>query len=455
MILDFNKSDETIISLSVLKKSDAENLYDLIDSDNNVWIRLEFNEKTLDILFKNPEIVDSDDLIESKLDNLLLEIIEVEKSGTDSFSDNNESDLNPYNPDKIKVRSDKIAVAVLSKMIDNKSIDLNPSFQRNFVWNGFQKSRLIESILLRIPLPMFYFAEDEEGKLTVVDGLQRISTIKDFMDNKFPLKDLQYLDDSCGGRYYETKENKKGLDAKYLRWFDLTSISANIIDPTSPFNVKYDIFRRINTGGRPLNNQEIRNCLTGQGLRDALKEMVNLREFKTATDYSIKSTRMEDQELALRFLVFYQMYEKHKSIDEYNGYMESTLDVFTESNIKTKKNDFNAYIGLFHNAMVNSEYLIGRKFAFRKIQTKDILPTSYKQLINKALFVCTSILLANYNCDKIKELNNENALSHIIAEQIESNNEFLNYLSYGTNGKANLLYTFKLLNGLFSQHINY
>ena len=72
------------------------------------------------------------------------------------------------------------------------------------VWENFEKSRLIESILLRIPLPMFYFAEDNEGKLTVVDGLQRITTIKDFMDNKFPLKNLQYLQDSCGGKYYKS-----------------------------------------------------------------------------------------------------------------------------------------------------------------------------------------------------------------------------------------------------------
>lgn len=455
MILDFNLSNETIISLSVVKKEDSKNVYHLIDSDKKVWIELELEGQILNINNIDSKIIDSKDVIEPKLDKLLLEIIEVEKSGTDSFSDNNEVEFNPYDPDKIKVRSDKIAVAVLSKMIDNKSIDLNPDFQRNLVWNSFQKSRLIESILLRIPLPMFYFAEDEEGKLTVVDGLQRISAIKEFMDNKFPLKDLQYLQKSCGGRYYETKENKIGLDAKYLRWFDLTSISANIVDPTSPYNVKYDIFRRINTGGRPLNNQEIRNCLTGQGLRDTLREMVNLSAFKTATDFSVKSIRMEDQELALRFLVFYQIYEKQRNIDEYNGYMESTLDVFTESNINTKKEDFNKYLDLFENAMANSEYLIGRKFAFRKIQTKDIRPNSYKQLINKALFVCTSILLADYNCNRIMELNDRNALLQVIAEKIESNKELLYYLSYGTNGKANLQYTFSELNELFLQNIKY
>lgn len=455
MIVEFDIANENIISLSVIKKNDIENHYQLIDNTNFIWMELVLQENNLTILSQDKRILDDEESIEDKLDNILLEIIEIEKSGTDSFNENDTSDINPYDPDKIKVRSDKIAVSILSKMIDNESIDLNPDFQRNLVWNSFQKSRLIESILLRIPLPMFYFAEDEDGNLSVVDGLQRISTIKEFMDNKFPLKNLQYLTESCEGRYYETKGKKQGLDPKYLKWFDLTSISANIIDPSSPSKVKYDIFRRINTGGRPLNNQEIRNCLTGKGLREVLKQMVNLPEFKTATDKSIKSTRMEDQEMALRFLNFYLLYEKNGNIDEYNGYMDVTLDEFTDKNIKNSNNYFEKYINLFSNAMKNAEYLIGSKYAFRKIQTKDIMPESYKQLINKALFLCSSVLLADYDSDKIKDMNEQYALTGLIANEIETDKQLLNYLSYGTNGKANLSYTFDVLKRLFSQNIKY
>ncbi|MDR2085310.1 MAG: DUF262 domain-containing protein [Bacteroidales bacterium] len=455
MIVEFYTANEDIISLSVIKKNNIENHYQLIDEANSIWMEIELQGQSLAILSKDKRILDNDESIENKLDNILLEIIEIEKSGTDTFNENDTSDINPYDPDKIKVRSDKIAVSILSKMIDNGSIDLNPDFQRNLVWNSFQKSRLIESILLRIPLPMFYFAEDEEGNLSVVDGLQRISTIKEFMDNKFPLKNLQYLNESCEGRYYENKGKKKGLDPKYLKWFDLTSISANIIDPSSPSKVKYDIFRRINTGGRPLNNQEIRNCLTGKGLREVLKRMVNLPEFKSATGKSIKSTRMEDQEMALRFLNFYQLYEQNRNIDEYNGYMDVTLDEFTDKNIKNPPQYFEKYITLFSNAMKNAEYLIGSKYAFRKIQSKDIQPDSYKQLINKALFVCCSILLADYNNDIIKEMNNEYVLKALIVNEIENDKQLLNYLSYGTNGKANLLYTFDILRTLFQNNIKY
>lgn len=455
MIVEFNIESDESVSLSVIKKENSETIYQLIDSNKFVWMEVEFIGTNLVILLKDSRIQDDTETIENKLDNILYEIIAIEKSGADTFNETDTTDINPYDPDKIKVRSDKIAVSILSKMIDNESIDLNPDFQRNLVWNSFQKSRLIESILLRIPLPMFYFAEDNEGNLSVVDGLQRISTIKEFMDNKFPLRDLQYLNDSCEGRYYETKGNKKGLETKYLKWFDLTSISANIIDPSSPPKVKYDIFRRINTGGRPLNNQEIRNCLMGKGLRDALKGMAALEEFKMATDKSIKSTRMEDQEVALRFLYFYQLYEKSKNIDDYNGYMELVLDEYTENNIKNSSQYFNKYTQKFLNSMKNAEYLIGRKYAFRKIQTKDIQPDSYKQLINKALFVCCAVLLADYDNEIVIERNTVNSLTSLIAEKIENDRQLIYYLSYGTNGKANLLYTFNILNELFKTNITY
>lgn len=455
MNIEFNIQNEETVLLNVQKKEESLNEYNLIDSDNIVWMELSLSNQSLNIISKSDLITDDEDVIESKLDALLHEIIEIEKSGTDGFTENSDVELNPYDPDKIKVRSDKMPITLLSTMIDSGDIDMNPDFQRNLVWSNFQKSRLIESILLRIPLPMFYFAEDFEGKLSVVDGLQRISTIKEFMDNKFPLKDLQYLNESCNGRYFKDEGKKKGLDTKYSRWFNLTTISANIIDPTSPYKVKYDIFRRINTGGRPLNNQEIRNCLTGQGLRDTLKEMVGLPEFKSATDNSIKSTRMDDQEIALRFLVFYKIYESSGNIDSYNGYMDATLDEFTEDNIKTPKPELDRYAKYFSNAMQNAEYLIGRRYAFRKILLKDIQPDSYKQLINKALFVCTSVLLAQYDTERVKELNEEQSLKQLIAEKINSDGELLYYLSYGTNGKANLLYTFRVLSELFKQNINY
>lgn len=455
MNIELNIENDETITLTPFKKvgSNGELLFDLIDDNKKVWIEIELVDHDIKILKVSNRITEQSESLESKLDELLHAIIEIEKSGADTYNENDPIELNPYDPEKIKVRTDKIPVTLIAQMIDDNEIDLNPDFQRNLVWDNFQKSRLIESILLRIPLPMFYFAEDKEGKLSVVDGLQRITTIKDFMDNKFPLRKLQYLKESCDGKYYETKGRKKGIDSKYYRWFNLTNLSANIIDPSSPFKVKYDIFRRINTGGRPLNNQEIRNCLTGQGLRDILKAMTSLEEFKSATDFSIKSKRMDDQEIALRFLLFLPMVERIGNIEEYNGYMDSSLDELTERHIKTSVSELQAFVTKFSRAMKNAEYLIGSKYAFRKILPKDTEPNAYKQLINKALFVCTSILLAQYEPGKVRKLYPDQLLLRPIAQKIHDDRELLYFLSYGTNGRNNLIYTFNVLKQLFEKHL--
>jgi len=455
MEINTKNGDKIILDPRINEEEQGKILIDLLDENNKLWMKVESCNGSIKINERNDEIADEEEIIESKLDDLISEIIEKQKSGTDTYNEGKSKDIKPYNPEEIKVNSDKLSITLIFQMIENGDLDLNPDFQRHLVWNQIQKSRLIESILLRIPLPMFYFAEDKDGKFTIVDGLQRISAIKEFMDNKLPLKGLQYLEKTCGNKFYETKDKNTGIDAKYFRWFNLTSLSANIIDPSSPYLVKYDIFRRINTGGKPLNNQEIRNCLTGQGLREALKEMSTMSEFRTATDNSIKPKRMEDQEVALRFLMFYDKVKKEGNIESYTGNMDASLDKFTEDNIKRNKTYFNQAIEGFYTAMKNAEYLLGRRYAFRKILPATIHPDAYKQLINKALFVCISILLADYEYEKIISCNDKNSLLFPLAEKIQSDSQLLNYLSYGTNSKANLLYIYSVLKELFMEKIRY
>jgi hypothetical protein len=451
------RNDANIILNSKLNEVEQGKItLDLIDENDNIWMKVEKkDDNSLLVLFKSDEIADEEEIIQSKLDDLLAEILEKQRSGTDTFNEGKTIEYNPYDPEEIKVRTDKIPITLIFQMIENGDINLNPDFQRYLVWDHMQKSQLIESILLRIPLPMFYFAEDKEGKLSVIDGLQRISAIKEFMDNKFPLRNLQYLEDTCGNRYYKSKDKGKGIDAKYFRWFNLTTLSANIIDPSSPYQVKYDIFRRINTGGRPLNNQEIRNGLAGQGLREVLKIMAAMDEFKVATDNSIRAKRMEDQEIALRFLMFYEKLKQEGNIESYNGYMDSSLDAFTNKSVKKSKAEFEPQIQKYSVAMKNAEYLIGHKYAFRKISPSTIQPKATKQLINKALFVCTSILLADYECEKIMSLNERGILLSPLADKIDKDKDLFNYLSYGTNGRFNLLYTFSVLKELFNQTVRY
>lgn len=451
--IKINNNNFEAVSFSIVKKEETDNHYLFINrEDNQVLLEVEsdLENKTLKVVSKTVDIDEKE--FNEVVGDAFAKIIDLEQSGINNSEETIKTENKPYDPERIKVRTDKISLVQISAMIDNGDIDLTPAFQRNLVWDAFRKSRLIESILLRIPLPMFYFSEDLEGRLTIIDGLQRISTIKEFMENKFPLKNLQYLE-NCEGRYFKEEGDKKGLEAKYVRWLNLTNISVNIIDPISPYQVKYDIFRRINTGGRPLNNQEIRNCLAGQGLRDTLKAMVATTEFKIATDNSVRSTRMDDQELVLRYLAFEELFNRDKNIGAYSGYMENFLDDYTERHQKDIQQDFEDKEHSFVNAMKNATYLIGGRYAFRKILPESIASDVRKQILNKALFVVTSVLLSYYPYEKVIINNKEGQLTEIIANKIAEDSQLYNYLSYSTNSKANMLYIFDAFNELFTTNI--
>lgn len=461
MNIEFKIIGDDDVLLYPLRKSQNgifTDVYQLVDSTNKSWMELKLDKNIFEVLSQDSKIIENDEDIKSKLDQLVLYVIEAEQSGTENTESELNEDVSPYDPDKIKVHSKQFNVRLISEMIDNGDIDFTPDFQRNLVWDSLHKSRLIESILLRIPLPMFYLSEDDEGRITVVDGLQRLTAVKDFMDNKFPLKGLQYLKEA-NGRYYSERDKdgslngKKGIDPKYFRWFNMTQFSVNVIDPSSPPKVKYDIFRRINTGGKPLNNQEIRNSLASKSLREILHEMINLPEFKSATGNSIKSVRMEDQEVALRFICFYNFYREDVDLNNYNGIIEYSLDDLTEHLGKFKKDELVKYVFLFSNAMKNAEYLFSSRYAFRKILPIHLEPNSYKQLINKALFVSISVILSEYDHSTITRLNDKGILVEPLAALIQKDVLLWGYLSYGTNGKANLQYVFKSVKELINNII--
>ena len=456
MQIQFKIGDHAI-DFNFIRK--GKNHFLLVDSNNeqNV-LEIAIENNSFKLIAAQGDINLNEEELNEELDLLFPILIEEERSGIDNSTENQsdeEIEEKPYNPNRITVQSKNISLVQLNTLIEEGDIDLQPNFQRNFsVWNSFQKSRLIESILLGIPLPVFYFSEDSEGVYTVIDGLQRITTIKEFMDNKFPLTKLEYLN-HCNGKYYKSEGNKAGLERKYVRRFNTTNILLNVIDPNSPPAVKYDIFRRINTGGKPLNNQEIRNCFIPNGLRIILKQMVALPEFKLATDNSIKSVRLDDQEIVLRFLLFYDIYMHFGTIDSYNGNMEASLDRFSERYKEGEIIEEKLYVKSFSNAMQNAAYLIGGRYAFRKIVKEDLEEKSRKQLINKALFVCTSLLLARYEPETVKKLNEEGSLKIAIAQKIEEDEQLLRYLTYSTNAKLNLNYIFSTLKDLFNQVINY
>ncbi len=432
--INVSETEEMLLRLKIDESQAVDGIvvFDLASvTDGQNLIKLQLKNDKLTVLDKAIEFEEDIDQLKEILEEFLVQN-DPQQFGSEDTETEEKDDETPYDPDKIRVDTKNFSLHQIYDMIQRGDIDLTPDFQRNLVWDNQRKSRLIESILMRIPLPMFYFAQDDDGRISVVDGLQRLSTITEFMKNSFQLRKLEYLSEKCEGKVYTHKDPKKAIDAKYYRWFNMTQITVNVIDPSSPFKLKYDIFRRINTGGQPLNAQEIRNCLSSDDLRKALREMANLPSFKEATGYSIKDVRMEAQELALRFIMFYRKYSADKTLNNYSGNIESELNALTEILSKDKKFDYSHYINLFDNAMKNAHHLFGR-YSFRKCKVEHINSRTYRQLINKALFVSWGVLLSDIDYSKLSASNTFESFAMPLAEKVTNENELFLFLSYSTN----------------------
>lgn len=430
--VDANQQEQSASSVYILVRSQED--------FENPYMRLNINEKGVVTVMAQRDIEEDDSFLKEKLSDLALRVIEAIQQGVDlSAIDIPETAKkeNPYDPDMIRVEPSNMSLRQVYDMINDQEINLSPDFQRNVVWDNRRKSRLIESILLRIPLPVFYFSSDNDGILSVVDGLQRLTAIMEFMQNKLVLQGLEYLD-TCEGRTYS---GERKIDDRLVRRFNLTQITSNVIDASSPTKVKYDIFRRLNTGGRPLNAQELRNCLASTKLRDSLRRMAKSKEFRDTTTRSISDTRMEAQEYALRFIRFRMLYKSpNLSIEDYSGNMDDELDNSVEILNKLDTFDFPEYEVAYDRAMINARHLFG-SHAFRKVY-KDTTPQSYRSVINKTLFLSWAVLLSDIEPALLKNKFKEGSWIHILGERISNDEHYFNMLSYGTNGWKNIMVAF-------------
>lgn len=361
----------------------------------------------------------------SELENIYQDGIEPEKI------EEYESEETPFDADKIRIEQRMLSLKYMKELIDMDMLNLSPEFQRNKVWNEpKRKSLLIESLMLRIPIPAFYFYEDEDTILHVIDGSQRLHTINDFLNNKFKLSHLQYLHGTCNNLYFEDIENK------YKQRIFMTQFPINIIDARTPSQVKFDLFRRINTGGVSLNAQEIRNSIAKPIVRNFLKNLAHCQEFKMATKSSVNDNRMAAQELILRYVAFYRAYHfENKTLDYTRSDLEIFLDQAFEQLNRMRKEELYKYEVKFKLAMKNAYALFGEN-SFRKYNESNV--DSTRQLINKSLFTSLSVMLSYYDVEQGEYSNGFQKLVSLITKD----ENYSDCLTVGTNAVKKVQYNF-------------
>jgi hypothetical protein len=284
----------------------------------------------------------------------------------------------PFDPNLIKIETQSLTLLHIIKRLEDGEINLFTDFQRRKdLWDSSQQSCFIESILLRLPIPSFYFDGQDDNKWQIVDGLQRVSTLKNFVvDNTLELEQLELLA-KFNGYYYSQ------LPRDIQRRIKSFPIVVYLIQKHTPEEIKFELFNRINTGGLVLEKQEIRQALNQGISANYVKELAELAEFKKATCNTIKSERMLDREFVTRFVSFYLNYKSYQlNLDSFmNKSMAKIKRLSEEQRHKMKKD--------FKRAMQMAIDIFGND-AFRK----RFNPTDRRHPINKALFETLSVNFA-------------------------------------------------------------
>ncbi len=322
----------------------------------------------------------------------------------------------PFDPSLIRVVTRPMTIDLLISRMKEGEIDLTPGFQRKQgIWNDGAKSRLIESLLIRIPLPAFYFDATDDEKWIIVDGLQRLTSLSRFViQQKLKLSGLEFLTEYEGKKYNE-------LPRSLQRRINETQVTVYLIEKGTPPKVKFNLFRRINTGGLPLSAMEIRHALNQGKATKLLEKLSQSQEFRSATSNSIRDDRMADRECVLRFLAFtLTPYSDYKGdLDTFlNSTMEALNDLPDSQVEKLKKR--------FLRAMKWAAEIFGKQ-AFRRPSLEG-----RRSAINKSLFEVWSVNLDHLSDAELNRLVERKELLNQKFIELVSNQEFDNSISFAT-----------------------
>lgn len=342
-----------------------------------------------------------------------------------------------YPLNELAIRDERRTAQDVVRRIDNGRFVLDPDFQRDFLWQDTQQSRLIESILMRIPLPVFYVAEDEALRLIVVDGRQRLTTLQHFINDHLSLH-LPERPELHGKKFSE-------LDVESQNRVEDCQLHFYIIERTVPERARLDIFERVNSG-EPLTRQQMRNALYNGPATIFLRDEAATDLFKNATGEALSSEskrkEMVDREFINRFCAF-ALYD----FSEYDGDLDRWLARALEE-MNKPETDLKALGEKFRVGLRNNIQVFG-KHAFRK-------HTSAKQgknRLNVALFEVMTVALSERSEESVVH---RSAELRTIFYGLMHNDRFEKSLSEGTTKSSSVNRRFsiatKAINGVFRDY---
>lgn len=322
----------------------------------------------------------------------------------------------PFDPRQVDIVPRTMVITNIVDRLEFGGIDLEPDYQRRAnLWSEKQQSRLIESLIIRIPLPSFYFDGDDEDVYVVVDGLQRLFAIKRFMvDKDLRLTGLEYLKEFEGFCYDD-------LPKPIQRRIRENEIMVFLIRKGTPPRVRISIFTRINTGGMVLTPAEIKNSVYRGQAAKLLRDLAASKEFRKVTREKVNPDRMEDCEFVNRFMAFYLF-----DIDDYKGNLEDQLNDAMIMLQKATTQQIESYKRDFIISMQRCYQIFG-EIAFRKIDKNG----KYGR-INKPLYESVSVTFAKMSDKEFDKLSQNKEVWLKKYNDLLNDEKFVGYITNGT-----------------------
>jgi hypothetical protein len=302
-----------------------------------------------------------------------------------------------------------IAVRQLVDMLSEKMIDIAPEYQRHFKWNAERQSQLVESLLLGIPIPSLFMATNKDSSWEVIDGLQRLTTIINFIgtdeqitttnsnSKKLRLAGLEKLS-AINGLTFE--ELPKAVQVMFVT----RPIRVTVLNDRSDFSVRYDLFERLNTGGITLHPQEIRNCLFIGEFNDFLKECSQNKNFRSVLKLPADVERSGSlEELVLKFFAYYEHQEKfvHSVEGFLNEYMKEKTLAFKNSK-KLKQIFDETFSNLKHH--LPDGIVRGTRINTTPIVLYEAISVGVAMALDEGKDIDTGKLVGLLNSSKLKKL---------------------------------------------------
>ena len=325
--------------------------------------------------------------------------------------------------DDVLIRNENRTIYDVVRLIRKGQYVMDPDFQRDFIWPEDTQSKLIESVVMRIPLPVFYLAEDDAGKMVVVDGLQRLSTFLRFVngDLKLRLADREELH----GRTFDD------LEPKLQTRIEDCNLVFYVIDSKVPERARLDIFERVN-GGVPLSRQQMRNSLFMGPATRFLKREARTDVFLRATGRSLNTKTMRDREFVNRFCAFQLL-----DLRRYRGDMDDFLAAGLRRMNDLEESDLSRLSCGFRRSMTNNFRLFEGQ-AFRKHAPGQ----TRRSVLNASLWDVMSTELSRYSEDQV--LAQADPLRRAV-DRLLDDEKFNTAITYGPNDARKVKFRFRMV----------